>query len=119
VLKATGHSCLVMPYFHPIPQEKWVHLLENGSIQEALQNIASCGFLHDDVKWCHLGLWKDRVVLCDLGSVREEYDKKKREVWCNKVLEKLQQMAPPQPDEKPSTKRSKRACGVVGNKEDS
>jgi hypothetical protein len=93
VINAAEAKCLVMPYLHPIPKEKRLKLIEDGSIEKALHDFCNSGFLHLDIKWRHIGLWKNRIVLLDLGMLQKESDKKKQEAWCQDSIKKLREKA--------------------------
>ncbi|KAG7374347.1 protein kinase domain containing protein [Nitzschia inconspicua] len=109
VFEAAEGYCLVMPYFRPILEADRRKMLENGSIKKALEQFASSGFIHCDIKWCHLAFWKEDIVLLDLGMIKEEEDEGERSIWCTKALEKLQKKLQLQNAEKaPRTQGTKR-----------
>jgi len=74
LLNVAGGPCLVMPYLRPIPLHDRPKFLENGQIEKALSYFAKSGYIHNDIKWRHLGLWvddqgQDIICLMDLGDV--------------------------------------------------
>jgi hypothetical protein len=92
-VKAAEGYCLVMPYLPPIPKKDRWKMIENNAIQGALEAFCSSGFVHPEIKWRHLGLWRGSVVLLDLGTIQEEGDEEKRTAWCVESMEKLRKRA--------------------------
>jgi hypothetical protein len=98
VWRVAGGPCLIMPYLHPIPAVERQTRLTDGSIKKALQMFAKSGFVHEDVKWRHLGKWNmgtpnEIIVLLDLGLIRKVRDELEGESWCTESFEKLKQSA--------------------------
>jgi len=117
-LKLLEGRCLVMPYLKPIPESRRVDLLkkrrgEGESIKETLRNFAKSGYKHEDVKWRHFGLWKDKIFLLDLGKVAK-VEKNDIDSWVDETLEKLRKKAgKPETQVTPTNKRKQKASVSV------
>jgi hypothetical protein len=82
-----------MPYLHPISKADRLNRIKNGSIMTALKTFCKAGFLHPDIKWRHLGLWRENIVLLDLGMLNKEDDDGKRLSWCDESITTLRDRA--------------------------
>ena len=68
-LQVAGGHCLVMPYLHPIPPKKRLQLLDSGKIRNALKAFTKSGFIHVDLKWRHIRMWRgeeSHIFIIDL-----------------------------------------------------
>jgi len=68
---AGQEACLVMPYLTPIPSSDRRRLLDDNTIRKALEQFASTGYIHIDIKWRHFGWWKETLILLDLGLIKK------------------------------------------------
>jgi hypothetical protein len=70
-----------------------VGLIKDGSIEAALKAFCISGFVHLDIRWRHLGLCGEKVVLLDLGMLNEERDDEKRHNWYDEAIKTQRQRA--------------------------
>ncbi|CAB9525524.1 unknown protein [Seminavis robusta] len=70
-LSGIGRWCVVMPFFRPIEKAKRRGNLEK--IQEALRKLEVTGLKYrdDDVRWRHVGLYKESCILFDLADLEK------------------------------------------------
>lgn len=85
-------ACLCMPYLIPIDDdEARQNALNDGSIRDCLVEFAAKGYLHNEVKWRHLGLFRSqsksqsasatKVYFCDHGNLRERKEEESNACW--------------------------------------
>lgn len=78
-------TAVLMRYIHPIPKHLEALYRDKGSqygraVTECFQLWAEKGFMHEDLRWRHVGVCGDgTVILFDLTSVRRIPAKSKRE----------------------------------------
>ena len=71
-LDVAGGHCLVMPYLHPVKPEERLRLLDSGEIRNALEAFAESGFIHVEMQWRHIHIWRgkeeSRIFIIDLEN---------------------------------------------------
>jgi len=82
-----GYLC--MPYLRPIAPSDRQTLLDNKTVEKALNQFASSGYVHNDVLWRHLGFRNEELFLCDLGSISQVREKGATTSWIDGALSKL------------------------------
>lgn len=86
-------SFLVMPYLRPVMKSERLNFLQTGKIKEALERFSSTGCTHNDVKWRHVGLWKEEIFLIDLGAIKQNQTEEEVKKWLTKSLKYLSDRA--------------------------
>ena len=89
---AGQEACLVMPYLSPIASSDRRRLLDDNTIRKALEQFASTGYIHSDIKWRHFGWWKETLILLDLGLIKESSEPEIAR-WVIKSLTTLEEKA--------------------------
>jgi hypothetical protein len=62
-------SCVIMPFFQPIPKVERIHVL--SQVQQRLRQFqtAKMVFAESDQLWRHVGSWGGKIFLFDLGDL--------------------------------------------------
>ena len=105
----TQDACLCMPYLEAIVSKAdRTNALKRGYIKACLERFAAKGFLHEEVRWRHLGCFRvdpsnpasSMVFLCDLGNLRERREEESDHewgqattLWMKESIAKLQETA--------------------------
>jgi Family of unknown function (DUF5898) len=106
-------GCLVMPYVKISSLDRTDVLQCDADLRAALREFASSKiegtyFLHQEVKWRHLGYFQEKLMLVDLGSVEETSSKDALEKWIDDSVKTLTETkGQDQSPLSPPTKRSR------------
>ena len=82
-----GYLC--MPYLTPVRAAERQMLLDNGEVKKALEQFSASGFLHKAVVWRHIGWFKGKLYLLDLGDIERCATQERRRKWIDDSLQHL------------------------------
>ena len=96
-----------MPFFNAIPRDQRLAVLANGKIKEGLTKFGEAGFVHNEVKWRHLGRLprpgeqsaedelNQNIYILDLGANGVEAASASFDVdkWVTSVMTELRESA--------------------------
>lgn len=95
-----GKVTVVMPYIHPVSKEQWANSWHDrrngvkGLVEAAVRRMAAAGFLHNDLKCPHVGLYLlngvQHAAFMDLTDVKAVATAQEKEAAVAKMLADLE-----------------------------